>query len=135
MAEYCFIMKYLTSIIGGLLGLAFIAFSLMFFLKLGPTPEPPAPGSPAAMFMGAFYPTGYLTFVKSLELLGGILVAIPKTRNFGLLILGPILVNIIAFHVFITKGAGLADPRLVLLCVLALYLLWAERRKFLNLLN
>jgi len=128
-------MKHLPAIAGALLGLAFIAFATMFFLKLGPAqPEPPA-GSPPALFMGAFYPTGYLHFVKVLELLGGILVAIPKTRNFGLLILGPILVNILAFHVFITNGAGLVDPPLVLLSVLALYLLWADRRKFLNLLN
>ncbi len=53
--------------------------------------------------MAAFGPTGYMTFVKILELLGGLLVIVPKTRNFGLLILGPILVNILAFHVFIEK--------------------------------
>jgi hypothetical protein len=46
-------------------------------------------------------------------------VAIPRTRNFGLLILGPILVNILAFHVFITKGAGLFDPMLLGIVVLA----------------
>jgi hypothetical protein len=40
---------------------------------------------------------------------GGLLVAIPKSRNLGLLILGPIIVNILAFHIFIMKGATLAD--------------------------
>ena len=128
-------MKHLPAIAGALLGLAFIAFASMVLFKLGPTPPSPPADSPAALFMGAFGPTGYLHFVKVLELLGGILVAIPKTRNFGLLILGPILVNILAFHVFITKGEGLVDPVLITLCVLALYLLWADRRKFLNLLN
>ena len=57
--------------------------------------------------MIAFAPTGYLTFVKVLEVVGGILVALPRTRNFGLLILGPIIVNILAFHVFVMKGEGL----------------------------
>ena len=38
------------------------------------------------MFLGAMYMTGYLAFVKVLEILGGILVAIPKTRNLGLLV-------------------------------------------------
>ena len=33
--------------------------------------------------MAAFGPTGYMTFIKVLELLGGILVAIPRTRRLG----------------------------------------------------
>ena len=92
-------------------------------------------GSPAAMFMGAFGPTGYFTFVKILEVLGGILVAIPRTRNFGLLVLGPIIVNILAFHVFIMKGEGLFNPALLFLVALALYLLWAGRKAFAGLLR
>ena len=87
------------------------------------------------MFMGAMYMTGYLTFIKVLEITGGILVAIPKTRNFGLLVLGPIIVNILAFHVFLTKGAGLADPVVILITVLPLFLLWAARKSFAGLRN
>jgi hypothetical protein len=81
------------------------------------------------MFMGAFFATGYLTFIKVLELLGGILVIVPRTRNIGLLILGPIIVNILAYHIFIMKGEGLAGIPLVI-GLLGLYLLWAERRAF-----
>lgn len=55
------------------------------------------------MFFGAFGPTGFMNFVKTCELIGGILVAIPVTLNFGLLLLGPVIVNI-------TGGAGLLDP-------------------------
>jgi hypothetical protein len=73
--------------------------------------------------------------VKVLELLGGVLVAIPKTRNWGLLVLGPILVNILAFHIFLLKGAMLADPMLIAICVLTLYPLWVGRRQFAGLLN
>lgn len=76
-----------------------------------------------------------MTFVKVLELIGGILVAIPRTRNFGLLVLGPIIVNVLAFHAFITKGEGLFNPLLLLLVALALYLLWVGRKKFAGLLN
>jgi hypothetical protein len=85
--------------------------------------------------MGAFGPTGYMTFVKVCELLGGILVAIPKTRNFGLLILGPIIVNILAFTIFVVKGAGLFNPMLIVICLLALYLLWVARKQFAALAN
>ena len=79
--------------------------------------------------MGAGYTSGFLAFVKVLEILGGLLVAIPKTRNFGLLVLGPIIVNILAFHIFIVKG-GLFDPLLILVSALAAFLLWSERAAF-----
>lgn len=123
-------MKYLPNIAGGLLGLLFIASSVVVLFNLVPQPPAPPAGSPPALFMGAFGPTGYLTFVKVLELIGGILVAIPKTRNFGLLVLGPILINILAFHLFITGGEGLTSPMLIGICLIALYLLWAGRRQF-----
>jgi hypothetical protein len=100
-----------------------------------PNPPPPPEGSPVALFMGAFHPTGYLDFVKVLEVLGGILVAIPRTRNFGLLVLGPIIVNIIAFHVFITKGADLVNPILIVIVLLTAFLLWTERKAFAGLLK
>lgn len=127
-------MKYLPDILGGLLGLAFIAFSLMFLLGMVPDQPAPPEGSPVALFMGAFAPTGYLHFVKVLELAGGILVALPLTRNFGLLVLGPVIVNILAFHIFITGGEGLFSPVLFIICLIAAYLLWDARGKFLDLL-
>lgn len=122
-------MKYLPNIAGGLLGLMFIAFSLMVLLKMAPVPEQ-VPGSAAAMFAAAFGPTGYMTFIKVCELVGGILVAIPCTRNFGLLILGPIIVNILAYHAFITQGEGLLNPIIIVICALAAFLLWSGRRAF-----
>lgn len=128
-------MKHAPTIAGGLLGLAFIAFPIIYFFDLmGPQPSPPE-GSPMALFFGAFIPTGYMNFVKVCELLGGVLVAIPLTRNIGLLFLGPIILNILAFHVFIAKGGGLADPPLVIICLLAVYLLWCGRKAFAGLLN
>jgi putative oxidoreductase len=127
-------MKHAPTIAGILLGLLFIMSAVVVLFKLVEMPLPPA-GTPAALFFGAFGPTGYMTFVKVLELLGGILVAIPRTRNFGLLILGPILVNILAFHVFITKGEGLMNPILIGIVALSLYLLWVGRKGFAGLLN
>ena len=81
-------------------------------------------------FFVATAPTGFLAFVKALELIGGLLVAIPATRRLGLLILGPIVVNIIAFHVLIARG-GWDNPMFILVVVLPLYLVWVERRAFL----
>jgi putative oxidoreductase len=97
-------------------------------------PLPPE-GSSAAHFNSAFGPTGYMRFVKCCELLGGLLVAIPRTRNFGLLILGPIIINIIVYQICIGKVSNLADPVMILICGLAAYLLWSGRRKFAQLLG
>lgn len=127
-------MKYLPNIAGGLLGLLFIASGVVVLFNLVQMPPPPE-GTPMAHFMAAFGPTGYFTFIKILEITGGILVAIPKTRNFGLLVLGPIIVNILAFHTFIAGPKTLIDPSLIVIGLLAAYLLWVGRKGFAGLLN
>lgn len=104
--------RIVPSIVGVILGLLFVMSAVVILFNL--VKPPPLPeGSPMAMFMGAFAPTGYMTFVKVLELLGGVLVAIPRTRNLGLLILGPIIVNILAFTVFVANGQGLLGAPLI----------------------
>lgn len=123
-------MKYLPAIAGVLLGLLFAFASLAYFFNLMGDQPPPPKDSAMEHFFIAFGTTGYLTFVKALELLGAVLVAIPATRRIGLLILGPIVVNIIATHVLI-MGGGMANPLFIAVVVLPLYLVWAERRAFL----
>ena len=125
-------MKYLPNIAGVLLGLLFLMASVTFFLHMVPE-QKFVEGSPIALFMGAFGPTGYMAVVKACELLGGILVLIPRTRNFGLLVLGPIIVNILTFGFCIDKTA--LNPMTFVVVALALYLLWVGRKKFLDLLN
>lgn len=129
-------MKLASNIAGALLGLLFLTFGLNFFFNFIPMPNDPSPAdAPHKLFMAALFPTGYLAFVKVLEITGGILVAIPKARNFGLLVLGPIVVNILAFHVFLTKGAGLFEPPVLLITALSLFLLAAGSRSFARLVN
>ena len=127
-------MKYAPTIAGILLGLLFIMSAITVLFNLAPMPELPK-DTPIAHFMAAFGPTGYMTFVKLLELLGGILVAIPRTRNLGPLVLGPIIVNILAFHAFVTGGEGLFNPMIIIICLLAAFLLWMGRKAFAGLLN
>jgi uncharacterized membrane protein YphA (DoxX/SURF4 family) len=129
-------MKFAPTIAGLLLGLAFMAFGLDFFYNFLPKPESAAPPPEAAQkFFAALTSTDYLKMVKILEIAGGLLVAIPLTRNIGLLVLGPILVNILATHIFLFKCQKILDPALIGICVLASYLLWCGRRKFLGLLG
>jgi putative oxidoreductase len=127
--------KYLPIIAGIVLGLLFVMSAVMVLFNLVKMPPPPE-GTPVAMFFGAFGPTGYMTFVKVLELLGGVLVMIPRLRNLGLLVLGPIIVNILAFHIFVAGGfKDLLNPMLLVIIALVLYLLWIGRKQFSGLLN
>ena len=119
-------MKITAIIAGILLGLLFIMSAVTVLFKLVDIPAPPE-GTPVASFMAAFVPTGYMTFVKVIELLGGILVAIPKTRNLGLLCLGPVIVNILVFHQLVA-GDGIFQIMLLAIVALSLFLLWVERR-------
>jgi len=124
-------MKHVYNFTAGLLGFVFIVFGVNFFLKFIAIPQPPE-GSPAAMFLGGMFLGGLLAFVKVLEILGGILVAIPRTRNLGLLILGPIIVNIAAFNFFFFGPLALLQPPVLLVSALALIQVVAARRAFLH---
>jgi putative oxidoreductase len=130
--------KWLPNIAGIVLGLLFLMASVMFFLNLGPKPTFPE-GSPISHFFAAFGPTGYLKFVKVFELIGGLLVMIPRLRNFGLLLLGPVIVNILAYHLLVDDPMGILNIKymwmLYIIIASALYLLWAGRKKFASLLG
>lgn len=128
-------MKHLPTIAGALLGLAFIIFGLNFFFKFMPAGGPHPEGSPAAMFFGALFISKFLTTVKVLEIIGGILVAIPKTRNWGLLVLGPVVINILLINILIIGEGAIFKVPVIAISALSAYLLWHERKKFLGLLN
>ena len=121
-------MKYIPPVVATLLGLLFIMSSVMVLFNLAPMPEIP-PESLVGKFMSVFGSTGYMTLIKVLELTGGILVIIPKVRNLGLLILGPIILNMLAFHQFVAQD-GIFQPMLLFIAAAALYLLWVERKAF-----
>lgn len=121
-------MKYASLIASLLLGGLFIMSAITVLFNLMPMPELPK-DTPIFHFMTAVGPTGFMKFVKVFELLGGILVIIPKTRNLGLLCLGPIILNILAFHQFVA-GDGVVQPTLIGISALALFILWSERAKW-----
>jgi hypothetical protein len=124
--------KHIPTVAGALLGLLLSAVGLMVLLGIGPTPEPPPEGTPAGHFFAAFVPTGYLTFVKVCEVVGGVFVAIPRTRCLGLVILGPIIANIVAFHIFVAQD-GVADAMVVVVCALFSFLIFVEHKAFMRL--
>ncbi|MDP9148455.1 MAG: DoxX family membrane protein [Myxococcota bacterium] len=94
-----------------LLGLIFFVFGLNGFLHF--LPEPPMSGPPAAL-LGAFLATGYLfPLLKATEVIGGALLLAGRFVPLALTVLAPVVVNIVAFHVFLAPS-GLALPIVVL---------------------
>ena len=109
-------MKLASTIARLLLGLIFVVFGLNFWLHFIPLP-PPAEGSAAASFMFAMYGSGYLTVVKVLEVTGGLLLLSGRFVNLALATLGPIVLNIALYHVFLVQGGY---PMAIVLGVLSL---------------
>ncbi len=108
-----------------LLGLAFFAAGLMNILHLA---KPPAgPADDATTFTMLLMTHNYMTVVALLMLIGGLLLLVGRFVPLGLVILGPILVNILLFHItFMPKGIV---PGLVL-TLLELFLIWVYRLSF-----
>ncbi len=108
-----------------LLGVVFTVFGLNGFL--GFLPHPPMPPE-AGAFVGALVGSGYLmTIVKVTELVAGILLLSNVMAPFALVLLAPIVVNIVAFHLFLAP-AGLAVP--VIVTVAGLGLAWHHRAAY-----
>lgn len=120
-------MKTLSKIVGIVLGLFFVVSGLNFWCHFFAVPQAPV-GTPAAAFIGAMYTSGYLTFVKVLEVLGGALLLLPRLRNWGLVIVGAVVVNIAAFHQFFF--GGIKDPVVIACIVAVLFLAYVGRRGF-----
>lgn len=116
-------MKHVFTSARILLGIIFLVFSLNYWLKFIPIP-PSAEGSSAAMFMGALFGSGFLTLVKILELLSALLLLSGRYINLALTILGPIVVNILLFHVVIKQSDHALS---IVIAVLALVVLIGQK--------
>ena len=119
-------MKYVIVIVRVLLGLMFVVFGANAFLKfMGPPPEMQGQ---AGAFITALLSSGYMHAIAVLQILGGLCLLLgARFVPLGLTLLGPIIVNIVLFHVFLEpKGLPIA----VVTSALALFLLWIYRFKF-----
>src|SRR6185295_10832139 len=83
-----------------LLGLIFVVFGLNAFLQFIPMGPPPT--GLAGQFIGALFQSHYLWVVAALQIAGGALLLINRFVPLGLVLLGPVIVNILCYHVFLT---------------------------------
>ncbi len=102
-------MKIVTLIARILLGLVFLVFGLNGFLNFLNTG--PAPTGLAGQFLGALILSHYYWVVAALQIAGGALLLVNRFVPLALVLLGPIIVNILCFHVFM-KPSG-APPAAV----------------------
>ena len=117
-------MKIATIIARSLLGLVFVVFGSNKFLHF--LPNPPMQGA-GAQFMGAMFETHYIYVVAACEVVGGLLLLAGRNAPLGLTLVGPVVVNILAFHTFMDPS-GL--PIALVVSALALFLLWSYREHF-----
>ena len=122
-------MKIATIISRSLLGIVFLTFGANKFLNF--MPAPPVTGMPA-QFMGAMFATHYIFVVAAFEVVGGLLLLTGRYAPLGLTLVGPVVVNILAFHTFMAPS-GL--PVAFVVSALALFLLWSYRENFSGLLK
>lgn len=120
-------MKSLTLIARILLGAGFTVFGLNILFGFIPMP-PPLEGSLAAQFMAIMGPSKWMALVGIFQVMGGVLVLSGRLLPLGLVILGPILVNILAFHFFLESGKGVGAG--LFFSALEIFLIFANRRRF-----
>jgi len=119
-------MKYLIVIVRILLGLVFLFFgSNAFFKFMGPPPEM---HGQAGAFITALMSSGYMYVIAVLQVLGGLCLLLgARFVPLGLTLLGPVIVNIVLYHLFLDPQGM---PIAIVISVLALFLLWIYRFKF-----
>jgi len=111
-----------------LLGVSFLVFGLNGFLQF--LPQPPVSEEGGA-FLGALAAAGYMfPLIKGTEVLVGALLLANRFVPLALTLIAPVLVNILAFHAWLSPGLGLP----LSLLALELYLAWSYREAFASML-
>ena len=118
-------MKIVTLIARILLGLVFLVFGLngfLNFLNLGPLPT-----GLAGQFMGALFLSHYYWVVAALQIAGGLLLLVNRFVPLALVLLGPVIVNILCYHVFLNHVGA---PPAIVVTVLWFIVFYANRQHF-----
>ena len=107
-----------------LLGFVFASMGVVSILKLGKMGGMPAD---ATTFLTLMVTHNYSTVVAIIMLIGGLLLLVGRYVPLGLVLLGPILVNILLFHILFQVPGIIAG----LVCtVLEVFLIWVYRSSF-----
>ena len=107
-----------------LLGLIFVFFGVNGYLNFL---HAPMPTGQAGQYMGVMFGSFYMYFVSLVQLVGGVLLLSGQFIPLALVLLGPVLVNILLFHIsFLPSGL----PPGILSTVLWFIIFFGHRRAF-----
>jgi hypothetical protein len=99
-------MKIVTMIARYLLGLMFLVFGANMFLQF--IPMGPIPPGLAGQFTTALFASHYFYVVGALMVISGVLFLVNRYVGLGLTLLGPVLFNILTFHLLMNpSGIGM----------------------------
>lgn len=109
-----------------LMALIFTVLGLNGFLNFLPQPSNMPEG--AAAFLGALAATGYMVpLLSGVQVIVGALLLFNRFVPLALALIAPVIVNIIAYHIFLDpRSIGLA----LVVLALEIYLAWVHRRAF-----
>lgn len=120
--------RYATATARVLMGLLFCLTGLNGFLRFLPEPDPSTIPAGAGAFAGALMQTGYMfPLISGTQLLVGILLVVNRFVPLALVLIAPVVVNIVAFHLFLDPS-GIVIALVVL--ALEVYLVWAYRHAY-----
>jgi putative oxidoreductase len=114
-------MKIAVIIARVLLGLVFLVFGLNMFFHF--IPQPPIPGD-AGVLSVLMFTHGWFTFYGVLYVVAGLLLLVGRYVPVALVLLGPILVNILLFHMTLNPGGIGPGLVCVVLEVFWIYAYW-----------
>lgn len=124
-------MKKVFFVLYVLMGLLFINGGLNKFFNYMPPPDD-LPEPMVKDFMAIIEISWLMPLLGAAEILGGLLIIIPKTRALGTLVLFPVVVGILLTHIFV-EPTGL--PIALIIVALIGKLIYDYRAKYLQLLD
>lgn len=115
-----------TKLLRIILALGLIAFGLNKFIGFIPAPDLP---EQAGNFMNSLNATGYvLPIVGSIEIFIGLLLLLNKAVPFALLLLVPIMLNILLFHLFLDLSQIWVALAITIFTIILIYKHWKVYR-------
>src|SRR5213078_5421980 len=106
------------------LGLVFFVFGLNPFLHFIPAILPPDLGG---QFLNLLFQSHYVLFVGAVQVAGGALLLVNRYVPLALTLLGPVIVNIILYHVFLNPSGA---PLAIVVVILWGIVFYSQRQHF-----
>jgi uncharacterized membrane protein YphA (DoxX/SURF4 family) len=119
--------RYATHAARILLGLGFFVFGLNGFLNFIPPPATPMPERAMAFFSGLMSAGYMIPLIGGTQVVVGALLLANRFVPLALLLIAPVIVNIVAFHVFLEPSGTVIA---LVVFALEIFLLWQHRSAF-----